>query len=181
MNTLTLKRTGLAAKTLYVLVALAAAVILPQLLHLIGLSTGNGAGLGETFLPMHLPVLMIGFLAGAWVGGTVGLLAPLVSFALTGMPQATMLPNMMVELAVYGIVSGLLAEKEMPLILKVLITLVAGRLAKLAVIFLMSNILHVSLLPIGLVSSSIITGLPGIIIQLIAIPLIFFLIKQRNA
>ena len=102
------RKLSVKAQTLAALIALVSAVALPQIFHLMGAVSGLGTSLGETFLPMHLPILAVGLLAGPWAGLAAGALAPLVSFGLTGMPAAAMLPFMMSELAVYGLVPGLL-------------------------------------------------------------------------
>ena len=81
-------------KTAATLTAVVCAVLLPQLVHLCGIMSGSGNSLGEILLPMHLPVMIVGMLAGPVAGMATGLISPLVSFALTGMPAATVLPFM---------------------------------------------------------------------------------------
>ncbi len=76
-------------------------VVLPMAFHAI-------PGGGGIFLPMHIPVLLCGFLCGPWYGMARGIVAPLVSSLATGMPAAARLPGMLCELAVYGLVSGFL-------------------------------------------------------------------------
>jgi 2-polyprenyl-3-methyl-5-hydroxy-6-metoxy-1,4-benzoquinol methylase/predicted membrane protein len=80
---------------------LALGILLPLAFHGIPQS-------GQIFSPMHLPVLLAGFVAGPFYGALVGLLTPLLSFLFTGMPIVASLPGMMVELFVYGLSSGLL-------------------------------------------------------------------------
>ena len=87
------------------------AVVLPQLVHLAAGPSG-----GMTWLPMYLPVLLGGCLLGTWWGLGVGILSPLVSFAVTSamgsaMPAAARLPFMTAELAVFAAVSGLFSAK----------------------------------------------------------------------
>ena len=107
-NTYAKPKLSVKTQTLATIVAIVAAVVLPQLFHLMGAVSGLGTALGETFLPMHLPIILAGLLAGPYVGAIAGVLSPLISFALTGMPTAAMLPFMMIELFVYGLTSGLL-------------------------------------------------------------------------
>lgn len=86
-------RARLTLKALLSLAVLALSVALPQLVHLC-----FGAGMGVALLPMYLPVLLgAGFLGVRW-GVTVGVLSPLVSFALTSlfsspMPALSRLPS----------------------------------------------------------------------------------------
>ena len=87
------------------------AVLLPQLVHL----TLGQAG-GVKWLPMYLPVLLGGCLLGVRWGTGVGVLSPVVSFALTSMwgdpmPAAARLPFMMAELCVFAAVSGIFSER----------------------------------------------------------------------
>lgn len=91
MNSITVhttKRQELSVKTqaMATVLALMAAVALPQLFHVMGRVSGLGTAFGETLLPMHLPIILVGLLAGTYAGGLAGLLAPVISFALTGMP-----------------------------------------------------------------------------------------------
>lgn len=58
---------------------------------------------GSVFLPMHIPVLI----CGAPYGLACGIITPFLSSMTTGMPPAMILPQMMIELAVYGLVTGL--------------------------------------------------------------------------
>ena len=67
-------------------------LVLPQAFHVFG------QGVGMAFLPMHLPVMIAGILLGPCYGGLIGLIVPLVSSMLTGMPPVPNLYFMIVEL-----------------------------------------------------------------------------------
>ncbi len=159
--------------------AIVGAVVLPQLLHLIGAFSGMGTALGETFLPMHLPVILVGLLAGTYAGAVSGFFAPLVSFALSGMPGAALLPFMMVELCVYGAAAGLLRKVKMPTFGKVVLVQIAGRGIR-AVAILLGIRLFGSVIPAAIIWTSIRAGLLGIILQWILIPLIIFRVEQAD-
>lgn len=92
-------------KTVYKLAATAVCValciILPYAFHMIP----NG---GILFSPMHLPVLLCGIVCGPQYGLLCGITGPLLSSVITGMPGPAILPVMIIELAVYGLVSGLM-------------------------------------------------------------------------
>ena len=66
MSTLTMSKPKLSVKvqTLATVTAIVAAVAVPQLFHVMGAVSGLGTSLGETFLPMHLPIIIVGLLAG---------------------------------------------------------------------------------------------------------------------
>lgn len=141
-----------------VVVSVIAAVGLPQVLHLIGF------GLGEIILPMHLPVLLAGFVVGPYAGAVCGLLSPIISYLLTGMPQEAMLPFIVIELITYGFMAGMLKNVQMPNVLKVLSCQIGGRIIRGIAIILIGGV------SATVIWSSIVMGLVGIILQLILIP-----------
>lgn len=68
--------------------------------------------IGDTLLPMHLPVMLCGILCGSIWGGSVGLILPFLRSAIFGMPP--MYPNavwMAAELAAYGLIIGLVYNR----------------------------------------------------------------------
>lgn len=166
-------------KTLATIGAIIAAVALPQLLHIIGLVSNMGTALGETFLPMHIAILAAGLLGGGTVGFVSGALAPLISFALTGMPSVYMLPFMIIELASYGLICGLLANKSMPTIAKLLIAQIGGRAVRAVFIVAAFFLLGSKIAP-SVILTSFAAGLPGLILQWTLIPLMIFYINTKS-
>lgn len=77
-----------------------AALVLPALVHAAGMD-------GAALLPMHWPVLLAGLCYGSRAGALLGASAPLVAFAVSGMPPLFVQPAMITELATYGAVAGL--------------------------------------------------------------------------
>ncbi len=161
-------------QSLYALGAIIAAVALPQLFHVIGAVSGVGTALGETFLPMHLPIILAGLLAGPYVGAVAGVCAPMISFLLTGMPAAAMLPFMMLELCVYGLSAGLLSRANMPTIAKVVIVQIAGRAVRALAILAAVYLFRSTAIPVAVIWNSIIAGLFGLALQWALIPLIVY-------
>ena len=178
-NAVSRPRLSLKAQTLATILAIAAAVALPQCFHVLGAVSGLGTALGETFLPMHLPILLVGLLAGPYAGAISGLFAPLVSFALSGMPGAAMLPFMMIELFVYGLTAGLLRTSRMPTIAKVLIAQVAGRAVRAAAILTAYYLLGSTMIAPAIIWTSIVTGIFGLVLQWALLPLIVFWVEHR--
>ena len=176
-NTLTLKKTTIKYKVIASICAIAASVVLPQIFHLIGAASGLGTSVGASFLPMHLTVLLAGFIAGPIVGVIVGALSPVISFAVSGMPVASMVPIMMVELASYGLAAGLLMNVKMPSVLKVLIAMVAGRVMRLAAVGFIIYALGNTSLALISVWNATVAGLPGIALELVIIPLLLYRIN----
>ena len=179
-------RVKITVKTLISLGIVALAVILPQLIHL-----ALGAPGGVQWLPMYLPILLGGCLLGWEWGLGVGILSPIVSFAITAlignpMPAAARLPYMIVELAVFGAVSGLfsrkIAQNGWMAFPAVLLAQVAGRLTFLAIAAIFQS---VSSLSAGVVWSQIQTGLLGMVLQAVLVPFIvmglrLLLIKDKE-
>ena len=166
-------------KTLAAIGAVLAAVALPQLLHLLGIVSNMGTTLGETFLPMHIAILAAGLLGGGTVGAVSGALAPLISFALSGMPSIYMLPFMMIELASYGLICGLLANKSMPTLAKLLIAQIGGRAVRAVFIVGAFYLLGSKIAP-AVIWTSIAAGLPGLILQWALIPLMIYYINTKS-
>ena len=162
-------------KIVYTAMFLAIAVLLPQVFHLIG-----GPAAGKLFLPMHLPVLLAGFLIGWQAGLITGLIAPFLSFLITGMPPVPTLFFMAVELPVYGLVAGLFKENKLNIVIKVLISMVAGRAALGLAYMVGAYVFNVEIAPWAAVGSAIVSGIPGIAIQIVLIPTIVFLLRKRQ-
>ena len=180
-TTIAISRGNTKAKALFTAIAIIAAVALPQVFHAIGVLSGTGTQVGATFLPMHIPVILAGFLAGPVVGALVGALSPLLSYLISGMPTAALLPFMAIELLGYGLVSGLLAERKMPVIVKVFAVMVAGRALKAVAVLFTVYVLGGDSAAIVAIWTSIVTGLPGIVLQLALIPLLIYRINVKKS
>ena len=158
-------------------VCIALCIVLPMALH----SIPNA---GTVLSPMHIPVLLCGLICGWPFGLLAGLMAPLLSSAVTGMPGPAYLPPMMLELAVYGFLSGLLMQlvhtKKLyaDLYISLLTAMLAGRLVSGAAQALIFTGGSYSLQL--WITSYFITSLPGIVIQLLLIPvLVAALMRSR--
>ena len=174
-TTLNGTRVSLGTSVMAALIATAAAVALPQLLHVFGAVTGLGTVPGETFLPMHLPVMLCGFLAGPLAGLAAGAASPAISASLTGMPLPAMMPFMMIELAAYGLFAGLLRNRNdsMPATAaKVLMVQIAGRAVRAAAILTAFYGLGMKMIAPPVIWNSVAAGIPGMLIQLALIPVI---------
>ena len=154
-------------------------VLVPRLFHAFHLA-------GATYLPMHIFVLMAGLLFGWRAGLIVGLLTPISSYAVAQMPAASILPQVTVELAAYGLVAGLLRERlNLKPIWSLLGAMVAGRIAlfvTVAAIYLVAGVIYSPLgaaaTPWSAVWSTIRQGLPGMMIQLALLPAAVWLTEK---
>ena len=157
-------------------VLIAVGIILPMLFHNFGIS-------GKIFLPMHFPPLIAGFIVGPVYGAIIGFVLPLINFAINGMPAMPMAALMSVELAIFGLVTGLLYAKfkypfaisnRVKIIFSLILAMLAGRIvySGLSAIFIeFEN-------PLIMIAGGVSTGLPGIIGQLLLIPIIVFAIEK---
>ena len=161
-------------------VCLALCMLLPFL-------TGGIPQIGARIAPMHIPVLLCGFIAGPYYAAIVGFIAPPLRFILFGMPP--ILPTgvaMSFELAVYGALSGLLykmlPKKTINIYISLIGAMLAGRIVWGIVRFAMSA-LRIVPMPFTMemfIAGAFVTALPGIIIHIILIPLIVIALKRSN-
>mgnify|MGYP000301547387 FL=1 len=171
-NTKTVRQLVLAA------LFLALAFVLPLL-------TGQVPKVGNMLCPMHFPVLLCGFVLGGPWGLAVGFAAPLLRSVLFGMPP--MFPvaiSMAFELATYGAVAGFMYRKvqhTLPMIYATLVTsMVAGRLVWGAVRFVLAGLSGSSFPFSAFLSGAVLTAVPGIVAQLILIPLIVAALQKAK-
>jgi len=157
---------------------LALALVLPFL-------TGQIPEIGSMLCPMHIPALLCGYFCGWPWGLTVGLIAPVLRSLLFGMPP--MFPVaicMAFELATYGAVSGLLYHKlprnKASIFVSLLVAMVAGRLVWGAARFLCAG-LDVSAFGLSAFwAGAITTAIPGIVVQLVLIPILVMALEKFN-
>ena len=139
--------------------------------------------LGIDILAMLFAAAFIAAFIDAIAGG--GGLITIPALLMTGMPPAMILPQMMVELAVYGLVTGLCEKhinfkNEMPkLYISLIIAMLAGRIVNgLINTFVLSTQGYTLSV---FMTASFITCLPGIIIQLIIVPILVRILNKTVA
>lgn len=153
---------------------IAIGVIIPSIFHSVGIA-------GNIFLPMHVPVLLGGFLLSPIYAFLVGILTPLLNSLLTGMPPLFPMAIIMVfELGIYGLVASYLYRKlKVPVIISLILSMIVGRLVSGAVVYILAlSFSTVKMDPLLFVKGGIITGLPGIIIQIVLIPILMHAINR---
>ena len=172
-------RLSFKVQTVATISAIIGAVALPQIFHLIGMASGLGTVPGEVFLPMHIPIILVGLLAGPYAGMISGLIGPAVSFLLCGMPGAAMLPFMMTELCAYGLMAGLLRNVKMPALVKVLAVQIFGRAVRALAILTSVYVFGSQALSVAVIWTSIATGLIGLVFQWALIPLLVYYVEDK--
>ncbi len=161
-------------KLVYSALLLALGIILPSITHFLG-------PLGTVVLPMHIPVFLAGIIVGPLYGAALGFLLPLLNHFMLGMPPIPMLYIMLFELLTYGLVSGLIYKKSRNSLIALVGSMIVGRVVGAITAELLFYILGLSTIPVKVwIYGSLVTGLPGIIIQLILIPLIAKVVIQNK-
>lgn len=157
---------------------LALALVLPFL-------TGQMQQIGNMLCPMHIPVLICGYFCGPWYGFAVGFIAPLLRFALFGMPPIIPIGiAMSFELATYGFAAGflyrILPRKKTYIYVSLISAMLLGRIVW--------GIVRVVLYGLGksefgwkaFVSGAFINAIPGIILQIVLIPILVMVLKKNT-
>lgn len=145
--------------------------------------TGQIPQIGNALCPMHLPVLLCGFFCGPWYAMAIGFVAPLLRFILFGMPP--IMPTgiaMCFELATYGLVAGLLyrctAGKKLGVSLALIPAMLAGRVVWGAARVLLYGLGQSEFGWTAFLSGAFINAIPGIIVQLILVPVLVLTLKK---
>lgn len=153
---------------------LAIGVIIPYIFHATGIP-------GTVFLPMHIPVLLGGFLLPPHLAVLLGMLTPLLNSFISGMPVLFPIAIIMVfELGVYGLVASLLYRKlRVPSFVTLILAMIAGRIMAGVTIFVLTAFFaNITLDPMTFIIGATSAGLPGIIIQLILVPVLIHSITK---
>lgn len=133
---------------------------------------------GATYLPMHFFVFAAALTCGWQAGIVVGLLTPFASYAVSGMPVLNILPQIAVEITVYGMLAGLLRQKyNLHTIWSLLGAMAGGRLALLVAViivqFVSGNVyspLGPAATPYAAVWNTVTLSWPGMLAQVVLIP-----------
>jgi riboflavin transporter FmnP len=165
-------------KLTYAALFLAIAMVLPFI-------TGQIPEIGNALCPMHIPALLCGFLCGWPWGLAVGFIAPLLRSVIFGMPA--MFPGavaMAFELAVYGGLSGLLysllPKKKGSVYISLLIAMVAGRVVWGIVRLILAGLSGSSFTWALFLAGAVTTAIPGIILQLVLIPVLVMVLERAG-
>ena len=157
---------------------LALAFVLPFL-------TGQIPEIGAMLCPMHIPVLLCGFLCGWPWGLAVGFIAPLLRSLTLGMPP--MFPTalcMAFELAAYGGFAGLLYRllpRNKGFIYAALIgAMLLGRLVWGGAMYVCMGIQGNAFAFSAFLAGAVTNAIPGIIVQIILVPILVILLSQES-
>jgi len=157
--------------------------ILLALSYIMPFLTGQIPEIGAMLCPMHIPVLLCGFFCGGAWGFVVGFIAPLIRSLTLGMPPFfPVAVSMAFELAVYGAASGImhriLPNKRLYIYCSLIVAMVLGRIVWGIAMLMCMGISGGSFTFAAFLAGAITNAVPGIIVQIIFVPLIVSLKKR---
>lgn len=145
--------------------------------------TGQIPQIGSMLCPMHIPVLLCGFICGWPWGLAVGLLAPLLRSVVLGMPP--LFPTaicMAFELATYGAMTGVfykrLPKKKGFVYVSLIASMIAGRLVWGLAMMVCMGIKGGSFGAAAFLAGAVTNAIPGIVLQIVVIPIIVMLSER---
>jgi len=166
------KRTTLCA------VCIALCYVLPIAFH--------SVGLGSILSPMHVPVLLCGLICGGGAGLLCGLIGPVLSSLLSGMPPVLMLIRMIPELCVYGLVGGAVMKRlrtgsgVKDVYISMVAAMIAGRIVggiATAIFFAVTSGVY----SVGLwFASYFVESIPAIAAHLVLVPVLVFSLQKAR-
>ena len=163
-------------KLVYSAVCLALCMVLPFL-------TGQIPEIGSMLCPLHIPVLLAGFLCGPWWAMGVGFIAPALRYLLFSMPP--LLPTgvpMMFELLVYGLVVGLLyralPKKPGCVYASLIGGMIAGRIIWGFAALIVYGSMSKPFTWTAFFASAVVNAIPGIILHIILVPVLVFALQN---
>lgn len=165
-------------KMVFAAVCLALCMVLPFL-------TGQIPQIGKALSPMHIPVLLCGFIAGPWYAAAVGAIAPLLRFAMFGMPQ--LFPTglaMCFELAAYGALSGvfygLLPKKPWSVYASLIAAMLGGRIVWGIVTAILLSASDSPFTWAAFIAGGFTNAVPGIILHIVLVPVIVLALERAG-
>ena len=145
--------------------------------------TGQIPEIGSMLCPMHIPVLLCGFICGGPWGLIVGFVAPVLRSLIFGMP--TLFPKavcMAFELAAYGAVAGImhkiLPKKKVSIYGSLLIAMIIGRIVWGCAMYICMGINGGAFTFSAFIAGACTNAVPGIIVQIVLIPVLVMVLEN---
>ena len=148
--------------------------------------TGQIPEIGAMLCPMHLPVLLCGFICGWPWGMIVGLIAPVFRSLLTGgfPPMFPTAVCMAFELATYGAVAGLmhkiLPRRKLSVYCSLLVAMVLGRVVWGIAMLICVGASGGAFTFAAFLAGAVTNAIPGMIVQIILVPILVVLIEKSK-
>lgn len=173
-----MRRQSKILKMIWAAMFLAIAYVLPFF-------TGQIPQIGAMLCPMHIPVLLCGFICGWPWGLAVGFIAPILRSMTLGMPP--MFPTavcMAFELAAYGTVAGILykifPKKKGFIYCSLLGAMISGRIVWGIAMAICTGTTGNSFGLSAFWAGAITNAIPGIIVQIILIPILVMVLEKAK-
>ena len=145
--------------------------------------TGQIPEIGSMLCPLHVPVLLCGFICGPAWGLAVGVIAPLFRSLTLGMPP--LFPTavcMAFELAAYGAIAGwmhtVLPRKKPYIYVSLLTAMIVGRLVWGAAMFVCLGLNGGGFTFAAFLAGAFTNAIPGILVQILLIPVLVMVLDQ---
>jgi thiamine transporter ThiT len=140
---------------------------------------------GSRLLPMHIPVLLGGFVLGGPLGLVIGFVTPLLRSIIFGLPpQFPTAFIMSFELATYGLLAGvvyrLLSKDVLSVYASLIIAMIGGRVVWGAVSFFVHGLSGTVFSWKMFTAGAVVNALPGIILQIVIIPVIVLALRRAR-
>ena len=147
--------------------------------------TGQIPTFGRMLLPMHIPVLLCGFILGWPYGMAVGLVLPLFRSSLFGMPPVfPTAAAMTFELGAYGFLTGYLYQRlpkgNASVYINLILAMLGGRIVWGAASLILYDLSNQPFSWQMFMAGAVVNAIPGIILQLIAIPAIVIALEKNG-
>lgn len=163
---------------------LVAAALCLALCMVLPFLTGQIPQIGGMLAPMHIPVLLAGFLCGPWWALAVGLIAPPLRFALYGMPPYPVYIVMAFELATYGLISGLLyrhlPKKTCSIYVSLIVAMLMGRAVWGIAMTIVMGLKGSTFGWAAFVGGAFTGAIPGIILHIVLIPVLVIALRKAG-
>lgn len=147
--------------------------------------TGQIPQIGGMLCPMHLPVILCGFVCGGGWGAAVGFVAPLLRYLLFQMPP--IYPTglaMAFEMAMYGFVCGWLylrlSGHKWRIYPALISAMVLGRVVWGIVRLILAGLSAQNFTMAAFISGALLTAIPGILLQLVLVPLLVTALERAK-
>lgn len=144
--------------------------------------------IGKALLPMHIPVLLCSLICDWKYGAAIGFILPISRSVLFSVP--VMYPTAIAvafEMTVYGIIPCLLYKRYdskkksiVSLYFSLISAMILGRIIRGIMEVILLGIQGKSFVAEAFFSGVILNGIPGMVIQLIVVPIVVIVLEQSN-
>ena len=145
--------------------------------------TGQIPEIGSMLCPLHIPILLCGFVCGWTWGLAIGFISPLLRSLTLGMPP--LFPTaicMAFELAAYGAITGamhkILPHKKIYIYISLLVAMIFGRFVWGLAMFVIMGLNGGSFTFAAFVAGAFTNAIPGIVVQIVLIPILVTIIDN---